>query len=311
MPPNASRMTFDGSDASVAFLDLVRSTKISSRANNHDWADLIPTLLYGEALRDYETLPPDCQEDWVQLRDAMIHRFPGPLRSGGIVARSPHHRETSGVSTVAEPPPITTIIERPPTPPPKETNNDTGNDSETKSYVAGLVRRLSLLIGPEDDGRLTVRSFVIERIQGGTILRPSSVVRKVEVDLRDREAVYSAKQAPLLTIPGYEVKHYRVGFTYCINHANVSIGYEHKVLWPREFRISFKSVIHNVLQSPVRECGEYHALLDVIHHGRPYMASPNFGKCPTGEFNIQSYLQQWTTRRAENIANITWLIDVV
>lgn len=130
------QMIFDGSDASVAFLDLARNIKISSRAKNSDWADLIPTLLYGDALRYYESLPSDCQDDWLQLRDAMVRRFPGPVLSGGvsrparhakanshyqyyrviqIIARSPTQWEQSGVSTAAQPPPMTASrVLRPP-----------------------------------------------------------------------------------------------------------------------------------------------------------------------------------------------------
>ncbi|KAG8909408.1 hypothetical protein FRC00_010203 [Tulasnella sp. 408] len=113
-PSTRRHVIFDGTDKSVSFQDFVRRLE-----NSPDWIDVtafsvskdivhvVPTHLYGEALRYYETLDSDCQQDWSQLRDIMARRFPGAMRSGGLIRRSTTRWEEDGLPTMAEAPPLT------------------------------------------------------------------------------------------------------------------------------------------------------------------------------------------------------------
>ncbi|KAG8945193.1 hypothetical protein FRC00_010233, partial [Tulasnella sp. 408] len=83
-------VVFDGANETISFSDFVSRLEglpdpadltTSSVSKNIEYA--IPAHLYGEALRYYENLDQDCQEDWTRLRDAMASRFPGAMRSGG------------------------------------------------------------------------------------------------------------------------------------------------------------------------------------------------------------------------------------
>lgn len=84
-------ITFDGADSSVSFLDFVQQLEnspewagVNSLLLSWDIEHVVPTHLYGEALRHYEILDTDCQQNWPQLKDAMARRFPGGIRSGGV-----------------------------------------------------------------------------------------------------------------------------------------------------------------------------------------------------------------------------------
>lgn len=317
------QMIFDGSDASVAFLDLARNIKISSRAKNSDWADLIPTLLYGDALRYYESLPSDCQDDWLQLRDAMVRRFPGPVLSGGIIARSPTQWEQSGVSTAAQPPPMTASrVLRPPSIVPQDADQGNNNAITKGSYMAGLARSISLLRGSRADPEITIGSFIIELTQGGTVHRPGSAVLQAEVNLNDRMAVLSAREGPLITVNKSAVMLYRVGFTYYVNygvdfayyikHGALSIGAKHKVLLPKQFKSSYKSAMCPAWDTvtPVRNAVQHQSLAEILYHGQPSVTPPHYAKAPIAEYTVQSFFQQSNGKGYENLLDITWIINV-
>ncbi|KAG9048549.1 hypothetical protein FS837_012618 [Tulasnella sp. UAMH 9824] len=68
---------------------------------------LIPSRLYGEALRYYESLDPECQQDYEQVRDALTQRFPGTIRNDGITQHATVAENQSWLSTPAEAPPLT------------------------------------------------------------------------------------------------------------------------------------------------------------------------------------------------------------
>ncbi|KAG8896488.1 hypothetical protein FRC00_005876, partial [Tulasnella sp. 408] len=110
---------FDGADENVSFDEFVRQFEDSP-----DWSDFgalagygeleytVPSHLYGDALRYYETLDPDCQYDWSQLLQAMTRRFPGPLKKGEIIPWSTMQGEV-GLRTLAQAPPVTSILQGP------------------------------------------------------------------------------------------------------------------------------------------------------------------------------------------------------
>ncbi|KAG8913184.1 hypothetical protein FRC01_004687, partial [Tulasnella sp. 417] len=62
---------FDGSDPSLSFFDFIRSIDVTLDMAHERADDVLPTFLYGDALRFYETLDPECQHDWHKLMSAM------------------------------------------------------------------------------------------------------------------------------------------------------------------------------------------------------------------------------------------------
>ncbi|KIO18313.1 hypothetical protein M407DRAFT_32021 [Tulasnella calospora MUT 4182] len=105
---------FDGVDSSISFLDFVQVlqgspdwTGVNPSTAHNNMEDTLPAHLYGHALRYYESLHPVFKQDWERLRDVMTSRFPGPLRSGGLVRRTETRWEEHGLWTVAEAPPPT------------------------------------------------------------------------------------------------------------------------------------------------------------------------------------------------------------
>lgn len=84
-------LIFDGSDQSFSFTDFLRRVAWSpdwialiTSIGHNNMEDLVPSRLYGEALRYYESLDVECQQDSKQLLDALVRRFPGTIRSGGV-----------------------------------------------------------------------------------------------------------------------------------------------------------------------------------------------------------------------------------
>lgn len=74
-------LVFRGDDNCASFVrfmeDLRRSLPTS---NEEDMIDLVPTRLYGNALRVYEGLSAECQQSWGDLMFAMTFSFPGWVR---------------------------------------------------------------------------------------------------------------------------------------------------------------------------------------------------------------------------------------
>ncbi|KIO18314.1 hypothetical protein M407DRAFT_32022 [Tulasnella calospora MUT 4182] len=107
---------FDGSDLSFSFTDFLRRVAWSpdwialvASVAHHDMESMVPSRLYGDALRYYESLDLECQQDFEQLRDALSRRFPGAIRSGGLVRHDTAHWDQSGLPTSAEEPPLTAL----------------------------------------------------------------------------------------------------------------------------------------------------------------------------------------------------------
>ncbi|KIO18315.1 glycoside hydrolase family 88 protein [Tulasnella calospora MUT 4182] len=100
-------VVFDGANESLSFLDFVQRLEqtpdlveldSTTSSVSKDIEYVIPTHLYGEALRYYESLDRDCQEDWTRLLDVMAGRFPGAMRSGGANCASVYYRMGRGRS---------------------------------------------------------------------------------------------------------------------------------------------------------------------------------------------------------------------
>lgn len=87
----SSPAIFDGSDQRFSFTDFLSRVAWSSdwialvaSIGSRDMEYLIPSRLYGDALRYYESLDLECQQDFEQLHDALRRRFPGVIRNGGV-----------------------------------------------------------------------------------------------------------------------------------------------------------------------------------------------------------------------------------
>lgn len=80
-------LIFDGSDPSLSFAEFIRSIDVVLDMAHERADDVLPTFLYGDALRFYETLDPECQHNWEKLRDAMCGRFPGEVKAPEAAVR--------------------------------------------------------------------------------------------------------------------------------------------------------------------------------------------------------------------------------
>ncbi|KAG8916141.1 hypothetical protein FRC01_003334 [Tulasnella sp. 417] len=168
-------VVFDGATESSSFLDFVRRlerspdlVQLTSSEAAKNIEHVVPAYLYGEALRHYESLDQDCQDDWARLQDAMAGRFPGAVRSGGVVRRSTTQWDEDGLRTLVDAPPLTPSKLAAPNAEPEEE----------------LVRDASRH----------------KHIEDGTKWKPKRIVTKVKVDLNDPQAVRSAAKIPLLRI---------------------------------------------------------------------------------------------------------------
>lgn len=78
----------EGHDSFSAFLHTLKQSLAQGKPTPHQYSqemrDLIPTRLYGRALRYYESLNDDCHAEWNKLAAALQSRFPGPPFSGEV-----------------------------------------------------------------------------------------------------------------------------------------------------------------------------------------------------------------------------------
>ncbi|KAG8939904.1 hypothetical protein FRC04_005814 [Tulasnella sp. 424] len=186
---------FDGKDGSISFLDFAQELRDHSdwnwtgdpSATSPRMEDLLPAHLYGPALRYYEGLHPVLTEDWDRIRDIMAFRFPGPLRSGGLVCRSTTRWEEDGLQTVADTPPPTPSFNLSPSPNP----------------TSFPVQYPQVTVHPQ----ITVHSLYIESDYGGTIRSPGHhMLLEAKIDLDDHPAISTAKNRPLITIASSRAK---------------------------------------------------------------------------------------------------------
>ncbi|KAG8944693.1 hypothetical protein FRC04_001592 [Tulasnella sp. 424] len=220
LPGDSTReyVIFDGIDKSISFMDFVRQLEsfpycTDAFSVSQNMENVVPTYLYGEALRFYETLDPDCQEDWAQLRSKMVRRFPGIIRSGGLVRRSTTQWDEEGLPTLAKAPPTTSsklAILVPVIDEAEDTASDPQEDAlgQRRSFLSLSVLKGRLRVpsfsralgrpGTPLQPYVTVHSMFISSTYGGTDLIPICTV-----DLSDPQAVAAAKKAPLLTLHSY------------------------------------------------------------------------------------------------------------
>lgn len=80
-------IVFDGTNEGLSFDEFVQrfektrqeGRNLATLSTSSEIEDAVPSHLYGDALRYYETLDPDCQCDWSRLRSVMNRKFPGAL----------------------------------------------------------------------------------------------------------------------------------------------------------------------------------------------------------------------------------------
>ncbi|KIO18316.1 hypothetical protein M407DRAFT_32024 [Tulasnella calospora MUT 4182] len=339
-PSTRRHVIFDGTDRSISFLDFIRRLESSP-----DWIDMtafsvskdmeqvVPTHLYGEALRYYEALDPDCQQHWSQLRDVMARRFPGAIRSGGLVRRSPTQWEEDGLPTMAESPPLTSsklavpdaaidVVEEP-TSPEDVLRHKTSctfifSKSQSNGNFTGMVcDQLAELIRDLageclfKEPYVTVHSMFIQYAHGGTKWKPISTSLQVEVDLTDPLAVAAAKKAPLITIPSNDdSERYLVGFTYNVLRGHRFIDFCHKVLAPRKFKTDYLQLSGQQTVSPTRQLSQAYSVTDFVYnHNNPYTPRK---RPPTGTYTIQSHLKsRMLASEIEILGEITWILEIV
>ncbi|KAG8915712.1 hypothetical protein FRC00_001084 [Tulasnella sp. 408] len=221
---------FDGTDSSISFLDFIQVLQVSpdwtgvnpSMAHNN-MEDILPAHLYGPALRYYESLHPVFLGDWERLRDVMTFRFPGPLRSGGLVWRSATRWDEDGLRTIADAPPrwATPLM-------------SSGNKPIQKLLFE--IPQKEEIFAKGQGSQVTVHALYIESDYGGTIWSPPHpTALEAKVDLNDQQAVLAAKKDPLITILASHAKGYRIGFLYSVNYGEHEINFWHNILAPKEY----------------------------------------------------------------------------
>ncbi|KIO18317.1 hypothetical protein M407DRAFT_32025 [Tulasnella calospora MUT 4182] len=334
----SKHIIFDGTDNSISFLDFVQVLEnsphwvgITAFLVFWDMEHVVPTHLYGEALRYYETLDPDCQQDWSELRDAMARRFPGSIRSGGLVRRSTLQWDEYGLPTTAESPPVTsarlavpaTEVDEPKNSGPGERVLKPKRSSPSLSSLRGRLRMPSFSQSPSRTATetpplepyVTVHSMFIDYAHGGVKWSPLYHTVHATVDLTDPQAVAAAKRAPLITIPSSDDNEsYRVGFTYTVLRDERVVDFCHKVLAPRRFKLDYFQQTGEQTVSPTRQSSEAFPVTNIIYdHKSPYFPRK---KSPPGRYTIQSHLRsrtpgKWEASEIEHVGEITWILQVV
>ncbi|KAG8916145.1 hypothetical protein FRC01_003331 [Tulasnella sp. 417] len=236
---------FDGTDENLSFDDFVRQLQqssdqidLTSLSVPNDIHDIVIGRLYGDALRYYETLDPDCQNDWSLSRNAMARRFPGGLPK--------EKRDKGSLQTRAQAPPTTSATWKAHGVAMKDGSLGSIEDAE-RSYVflSTLKERLRgflstpspILTDNPEDPQITVHSMIIQDTHGGAIRNPQSYATLVEVKLSDPQSVAACETGPLITIPSNNAARYRVAFTFTIHHGDRIIWFRHEVLAPKKSKI--------------------------------------------------------------------------
>ncbi|KAG8912659.1 hypothetical protein FRC01_004963, partial [Tulasnella sp. 417] len=222
-------LVFNGDDGCTSFIRFVEDLRSSLPASDEEsMVDLIPTRLYGTALRTYESLPVKCQQNCDDLMFAMTWSFPGWVR--GTFASTTSLLTGLTPTTLAAPPPTSLTFTR--------EKNDTTN-SEQESPLSRLLGNLSLgpLLKARGDSQLTpqivVHSLYLDRVDDLESDHNFKVVtRLVEIPLSDKQAVSKAAKEPILTITAKEAGCYRVGFTFVINFGVLWLASTHSVQKP-------------------------------------------------------------------------------
>lgn len=321
---------FDGSDQRFSFTDFLRRVAWSSdwiallaSVGNRDMEYLIPSRLYGDALRYYENLDLECQQDFEQLQDALRRRFPGVVRSGGIVRHSAIKWDQSGLATSAEAPPLPVshmALPASEVADDEERNRADNTGKRASKYLKNLrntivvpsipfLRRTPTPVRPRPP--LTVRSFLIEEAHGGSQWKPSSTTQIISLDMSDEAVLEMAKKIPLTVIPTQRAINYRVGFAYSVHFGELSFSFRHHVLEPKQSRIMHSRVIGKRLASPEGMGAETYPLSDFL----AARTSWNRNQFDPGTYVIKSSIESWSlstssVRERDEIGAITWKIEL-
>lgn len=310
-------VVFDGTTELLSFQDFVQQLERSP-----DWVDpttssmskdiehVIPGHLYGEALRYYESLDQDCQEDWPRLRDAMARRFPGGVRSGGIVRRSITEWDEDSLATLVDAPPLTSSKLAMPTARPQE---DLSQNKKTFISLSILRDKLRLHLPSCPDPYVTVHSFFIEYIPDWKTWRPEHIIPKAKVDLNDSQALNSARKIPLVTIASSDSDRYRVGYVFTVHPEARHIAFCHNILTPKARGIDYTRFMGDYNISPMGQFSEAIYLTDFI---KDRVSSTRDKRAPPGKYTIRSHLVSsragaWVAERREKLGDITWRMDVI
>ncbi|KAG8916144.1 hypothetical protein FRC01_003330 [Tulasnella sp. 417] len=221
-PSISHPIVFDGTDDDLSFEDFVRrledfwgSINPSALPSPTEIALAVPSHLYGGALRYYETLDPECQHDWSQLRNVMARKFPEPEQKEKVEY---YLIDKDSLSTLAEAPPITSPMLKALGPAILEQEEHSGSagseghgDHDEKSYISfsAMKERIRVhfsapsptLTDRSQEPQITVHSIIVEYGHGGTIWAPQFTVPRVGVNLGDPQSVAACRAGPLITIP--------------------------------------------------------------------------------------------------------------
>lgn len=283
---------------------------------------MVSSRLYGDALRYYESLDLECQQDFEQLRDALSRRFPGAIRSGGLVRHDTAHWDQSGLPTSAEEPPLTAL----PRSGLADGVNSDVNTGEPRvpiylnlKSLGNTVKVPTFLLGHKSSSsirlvsRLTAHSLIIERAHGGTGLSPSSTTRVTTLDLSDKAAVAKAKKTPLTVVPANEAVNDLVGFVYTVHSGEYDVDFRHDVLAPKRSRILYSRGLGNRSVSPEGVRTEAFPISAFLSAGRSAGHREQVG---SGTYVTKSSIRirkpnSYNLKEWEEIGAVTWKITLV
>lgn len=274
--------------------------------------DLVPTRLYGNALRVYEGFSAECQQSWGDLMFAMTFSFPGWASTTDLL--------TDPTSTTVAAPPPTNL-----------TFNSAGWRKETtgsgqESSFSRLLSNLSLgpLLRTRDNSQETpqivVHSLCLYRVdEFESYANPGIVTRWIEVPLSNAQAVSKAAKEPILTIPAAEAIHYYVSFSFIINFGVLNVAGAHHVQKPSFSRVIYGAGVGSpcgVSPTRLRQTGGDRITLflgDWNSGTRRWNDDP-----PAGEYTIRSHLEaridRWPTdyrrKHVKSYGFITWRIQL-
>ncbi|KIO23679.1 hypothetical protein M407DRAFT_26882 [Tulasnella calospora MUT 4182] len=261
--------------------------------------DILPTHLYGRALRFYESLDESCHSEWNQLVAALQNRFPGAPDNGinslSATPRSP--TSAHGISTPAAVAPVTvtSLASRSGS---SETNTGKLLPSKIAHSVTNLTQRLQsvsisrpLMPSAENlSPQVEVFSFFLEH--GGTAWTKSStpITRLVNIDYRDYKAVAAASKGPLLVISHHDAKTHRVGFTWAVNFGVWNMTLHHDVSGPKSVKFTRVLGDRGVVPERVARC-EPDCLMGFLRDTRDKAWGRGPQTARPGKYTIKSYIR--------------------
>ncbi|KAG8987623.1 hypothetical protein FRB90_003245 [Tulasnella sp. 427] len=277
------------------------------------------------ALRFYESLDADCQQDWERLQSAMAEKFPRGLRDGGRARLSADTWKRDGLRTRPKGPPTTrssapftgqllqkelenegsqsglgktedavvkNVTEQP------ELQSAVNGSSSSKMQERTRTTSLALKDGPSI--RFLSRGLSSTSAPEDPHIIVQSLILKsivtwyfdviAEVRLDDLEAVTASQTVPLTTVSVNESKILRAGFAFTVLGGTRDIEFCHKIIEPRSlFRTTHVEQVGTQSISPRGGLSEVHWVTDLIFKPK---TPRKFDKgMPRGKYIIQSYVR--------------------